>query len=374
MAGKRQRPNGWEYVIKRAGLLDKPIYLTFADEKEGDVFVARTEKLLDKGIIPTELRAPSRIDTIADLVREYERDAHPKAKDRAALGTIIKAKGTTRLTSIDAGWVDDWILEMKRIDKLAPATIRAKVGALARCTDWGMRKGHILLPDHPLRTLPDGYAQYTKTDAAIAGETRVDVERDRRLEPGEFEKISAVIVGGVLPRKQRPLALGDPQALWCMFVLAVESAMRMREMFTLTLDQIDLAKRTAFLDKTKNGDKRQVPLSSVAVATLTAYLDLRVAAGAKGRDVLFPWWDGDTKPKMLDKTSDYLSKLYIGIFEAAKCADLKFHDLRHEATSRLFEKTTLSETQIMKITGHKSHRMMMRYANLRGSDLAARLW
>eukprot|EP00456_Euglypha_rotunda_P062649 TRINITY_DN5279_c0_g3_i14.p1 TRINITY_DN5279_c0_g3~~TRINITY_DN5279_c0_g3_i14.p1 ORF type:complete len:375 (+),score=70.46 TRINITY_DN5279_c0_g3_i14:490-1614(+) len=374
MAGKRKRPNGWEYVIKRAGVLDKPIYLTFADEKEGDAFVARTEKLLDKGIIPTELRAPSRIDTIADLVREFERDAHPSAKDRAALGTIIESRGSTRLTSIDAGWVDDWIAEMKRLDKLAPATIRAKVGALARCTDWGMRKGHVLMPDHPLRTLPDGYAQYTKTDAAIAGKARVDVERDRRLEPGEFEKISAVIVGGVLPRKQRPLALDDPRALWCMFVLAVESAMRMREMFTLTLDQVDLAKRTAFLDKTKNGDKRQVPLSSVAVATLTAYLEVRIEAGAKGGDVLFPWWNGDTSPTKLDRTSDYLSKLYIGIFEAATCVDLKFHDLRHEATSRLFEKTTLSETQIMKITGHKSHRMMMRYANLRGSDLAARLW
>ncbi|KQX34655.1 site-specific integrase [Variovorax sp. Root434] len=374
MAGKRQRPNGWEYVIKRAGLLDKPIYLTFADETEGDAFVARVEKLLDKGIVPTELQVPSRIVTIADLVREYERDAHPKSKDRAALGTIIKTKGAARLTAITAGWVDDWISEMKRLDKLAPATIRAKVGALARCTDWGMRKGHLVMPDHPLRTLPDGYAQYTKTDAALAGGARVDVERDRRLEPGEFERVSAVIVGGILPRKQRPLTLDDPKGLWCLFVLAVESAMRLREMFTLTLDQIDLGKRTAFLDKTKNGDKRQVPLSSVAVQALTAYSEIRVAAGAKGRDVMFPWWDGDTSSTKLDRTSDYLSKLFIGIFEAAKCPGLKFHDLRHEATSRLFEKTTLSETQIMKITGHKSHRMMMRYANLRGSDLAARLW
>ena len=91
MAGKRQRSNGWEYVIKRAGLLDKPIYLTFADEKEGDAFVAKVEKLLDKGIVPTELQAPSRIVTIVDLVREYERDAHPKQKDRDALGTIIKS-------------------------------------------------------------------------------------------------------------------------------------------------------------------------------------------------------------------------------------------------------------------------------------------
>jgi len=58
----------------------------------------------------------------------------------------------------------------------------------------------------------------------------------------------------------------------------------------------------------------------------------------------------------------------------AGCVDLKFHDLRHEATSRVFEKTNLLESEIMKITGHKSHRMMMRCANLRGSKLADKLW
>ncbi|WP_431113028.1 hypothetical protein [Variovorax paradoxus] len=154
-----------------------PIYQLISQPRT----VSKVETLLDKGIIPTELSAPSRIDTVADLVREYERDAHPTAKDSAALGTIITSKGATRL-GIDAGWVDDWISEMKRIDKLAPATLREKVGALARCTDWGTRKGHIQLPDpdHPLRTLPDGYAQCTKTDVAIAGEARVDAERDRR--------------------------------------------------------------------------------------------------------------------------------------------------------------------------------------------------
>lgn len=374
MAGKRKRANGWEYVFKRAGVLEKPLYLTFASEEEGDAHAARLEKLLDRGIVPTEYKPAGRIVTIADLVREYERDAHPKPKDQGALTTIIKTKGATHLASINAGWVDDWISELKRIEKLAPATIRSKVGALARCTDWGMRKGHLVMPDHALRTLPDGYAQYTKTDAAIAGVARVDVERDRRLEEGEYERILAAINVGILPRKQRPLALDDPRALRCLFVLAVESAMRLREMYTLTLDQVDLKKRTVFLDKTKNGDKRQVPMSSTAVSTMKAYIEERQAAGAKARDVVFPWVAVDMRPKDLDTTSDYLSKLYISIFEVAQCAELTFHDLRHEATSRLFEKTTLSETQIMKITGHKSHRMMMRYANLRGSDLAARLW
>jgi integrase len=368
MAGKRKRPNGWEYVFKRAGVLDKPLYMTFASEEEGDAYAARLEALLDRGIVPTEHQAENKITTLDALVSQYIRDAHPKPKDVAALGTVTKARGFTHLASINAGWVDDWITELKRVDKIAPATIRAKVGALARCTDWGMRKGLLLMPDHPLRTLPDGYAQYTPTDAAFAGGARTDVERDRRLEPGEYERILAVIDGGVLHRKQRPLAIEHPDALRCMFILAVESAMRMREMYTLTVQQVDIAKRTVFLEKTKNGSKRQVPMSSVAKSLLEARLK------AVQGDMLFPWVAKDANQKTLRDTSDYLSKLYIGIFEQAGCADLKFHDLRHHAVSMLFERTTLSDAEIMKVVGHKSMRMMLRYANLRGADLAQKLW
>lgn len=374
MAGKRQRLNGWEYVFKRAGVLDKPYYVTFANEEEGDTFARRLEGLLDRGIVPTELQAPTRVGTIEELVRIYCRDAHPKEKDVAALGTILKVRGRTSLVSINAKWVDDWITEMKRVEKIAPSTIRAKVGALARCTDWGMRKSYLVMPDHPLRTLPDGYAQYTKTDAALAGVTRVDVERDRRLEAGEYERALAIIERGVLERKLRPLALESPPAFRCLFVVAVESAMRLRELYTLTLDQVDLKKRTVFLEKTKNGDKRQVPLSSVALAELQGYLKVRVIPDEHPKDALLPWWDGTTDKRELATLSDYLSKLFADIFEQAKCPGLRFHDLRHEAVCRLFERTTLSEGQIMKITGHKTHRMLMRYANLRGSDLAERLW
>lgn len=142
--------------------------------------------------------------------------------------------------------------------------------------------------------------------------------------------------------------------------------MRLREMFTLTLAQVDLSRKTIFLDKTKNGDKRQVPLSSVALQVLRDYLP----HAAEGQ--LFPWWDG--QQKTLPATSDYLSKLFAAIFIQAGAQSLRFHDLRHEATSRLFERTRLTDLQIMRITGHKSHRMLMRYANLRGSDLSEQLW
>lgn len=375
MAGKKQFPNGtWQYVFKKAGLLEKPIYMTFETESEGDEYARRLEALLDNGIVPTEFKRDARVLTIAQLVREYERDAHPSSKDQGAIRAVLKSYGDKPLSGITAAWVDDWISSMKRLERIAPATIRARVGALARCTDWGMRKGHLVMPDHPLRTLPDGYAQYTKTDTAIAGVKREDVERDRRLEPGEYEKILTVIDGGVLARKVRPLTLDYLLAHRTLFVLAVESAMRMREMYTLTLDQIDLSKRTIFLDKTKNGDRRQVPLSSVAMAALRDYLAAREIPGEHPDDVVFPWWNGKHDQATLVDLSDYLSKRFKGIFEQAGAVGLKFHDLRHEAVSRLFERTSLSESQIMKISGHKSHRMMMRYANLRGSDLANALW
>lgn len=376
MAGKKQFPNGtWQYTFKKKGVLERPLYPTFDTEAEGDEYAARLESLLDRGIVPSEHQRIDRVLTISELVREYERDAHPSAKDVGALTTIVKSLGRTGLGEINAGWVDAWISAMKRVEKVAPTTIRAKVGALARCTDWGMRKGLLKMPDHPLRTLPDGYSQYTKTDAAKAGIIKVDVERDRRLEPGEWEKIVGLIEGGVLARKVRPLKLEgrrDKRALRCLLVLAVESAMRMREMFTLTHGQVDLARKTVFLEKTKNGDKRQVPLSSVALAELRSYMD--GAEGAKPSTLLFPFWSGEASARKLHDTTDFLSSLFAGIFEQAGAPGLLFHDMRHEAVSRLFERTSLSEMQIMKISGHKSHSMLMRYANLRGSTLADSLW
>lgn len=366
MAGKRKKPNGkWEFIVKRAGLLDKPLYLSFDTEEEGDTYCRKLEALLDKGIIPTDYKAAPRVQTVAHLIREYERDAHPKPKDVQMLGVILKHHGAHPLGGINAGWVDGWVTQMKRLERLAPDTIRARVGALARATDWGVRNGYLTLPDQPLRSLPVGYSQYTKTDAAHAGIHRVDVERTRRLEGDELVRILAVLEKGVLHRKQRPLGLEHVPALRCMMLVAIESAMRLREQYTLTMDQVDLKRRTIFLTKTKNGDSRQVPLSSVAVAALNDYIPQR-----EGGPYLYPWWDGDDSHRALVKLSDYLSKLYAAIFEEAGAKELRFHDLRHEAVSRMFERTKLSDAQIMRVSGHRSQRMMLRYANLRGSDLA----
>ena len=92
------------------------------------------------------------------------------------------------------------------------------------------------------------------------------------------------------------------------------------------------------------------------------------------RALFFPWWNGDLDYDVLRKTTSLLSQQFARVFDAAACPDLRFHDLRHEATSRLFERSKLSDIEISRITGHRDPRVLRRYSNLRGSDLAAKLW
>lgn len=370
MASKpRFKGTRWEVVFKRAGLLEKPLYLFYETEEAALEGSKRVDALLAKGIIPIEEVSTCVLLTLGSLIEQYERNAHPSQKDREVLRTVVKAMGDTPIALITIKWADNWVTELKRIAKLVPATIRSRIGAVGRAWHWAQRQDLILDQTNPFRGMGDGYANYTELDIRFAGSKKTDTERDRRLEPTEEDSIRKVIQVGVLPRKQRPYTIPHPTDLERDFTLAIETAMRLRERYTLEVNQVKLHQRTIYLDKTKNGDSRNVPLSSVAVALLKEQI-----AGKSPDDRVFPWWDGDSSERGLKLASNFLSKLYAQVFEAAGCGDLTEHDLRHEGTSRFFEKTNLLGEAIMKITGHKSHKMLMRYLKLRGSDLAEQLW
>lgn len=386
MATKRRRgSNNWEFVIKRKALLPRPLYLTFASEQEGDRYVQRLEALLDLGVVPEEFRRQQgEIVTVEDAAREYLAAQHVPESDQRPLAVVVSRVGATRLREIDYAWAEGWVNGLKREQQLSPTTIRHHVGALARCFDWGSRRGIAALAINPLRQLPKGYAVYSEADAKSVrtrnGEVREDVHRDRRLADGEEERIRAILGGEIPQGRQRAIGLQWQAALEGLFSLALETAMRMREMYTLADAQIDVARRTVFLDKTKNGDKRQVPLTSPAIAAIKTYRK-HVQHGSRGMDGFtfahgrfFPWWNGGADGKALRNTTSKLSQQFGRIFEGANCADLTFHDLRHEATSRLFERTRLSDVEISRITGHKDPRVLRRYSNFRGSDLARKLW
>lgn len=351
MANKRFRSGRWYFRVKHR-LLPRPLYVSFDDERRGDDYVAQLEAMLAVGVVPKAVAAKVRsgpIRTVADALRDYEAAVPLPESDRLILKTLAEEGLPARLP-VDFTWAEGWVAGMKAA-RLAPSTIRHKVGAVARGLDWLVRKHSDLQPTNPLRMLPRRYATYRDREVR-------DQERDRRLSPAEEAAIRRVLGGWVPEGRERGVTV-DPD-LTLVFELALETAMRLREIYTLTPDQVSLEKKTAFLLQTKNGSKREVPLSSVAC---------RVLKGFKG----FPWLR-DGSPEDLRRVTSLLSRRFGTVFELAGCADLHFHDLRHTAVCRFYEKTALSDVQIARITGHKDLRMLRRYASLRGSDLAAALW
>ncbi|WP_374355022.1 site-specific integrase [Chitinimonas sp.] len=392
MATVREKPNGtFEFRITRKGLLPKPLYWTvYPDEYESALLRAKEiEAMLDKGIVPTELAERddkrARQDLVGAVIRDYMLTQTITLDDQRQLNTLLDEPFTKLpLASLNGEWADSWVTKMKREWNLAPSTIRKYVGALARCLDWYIRKRPDDLKANPLRMLPKRYATYNDTDTALAvqngGVAKDDIARDRRLEMAEETEVRRILAGGKPHKRERAFELQYQAALEFLFDLALESGMRLREMATLDVDQVQIDKRTIFLDKTKNGDKRQVPMSSVALTALARY-QAHVQQSTRGmagfsfdNGRLFPWWNGSASRADLEKMTSKLSGLFGRVFDAAGCGDIHFHDLRHEATSRLYERTNLSDLEISKITGHKDIRMLSRYANLRGSNLAERLW
>jgi len=64
-----------------------------------------------------------------------------------------------------------------------------------------------------------------------------------------------------------------------------------------------------------------------------------------------------------------VSRAFARACRRAGIQGLRFHDLRHEATSHFFEKG-LNPMQVAAITGHKALQMLKRYTHLRAEDLA----
>jgi len=367
MATITKRPYGFQLRISHR-LLPKDLWATFDTKEAAEQYARQLEGLLAQGIVPAALlerESPKQeIWTVQRCIVEYLRHNSVPLSDRKLLDTVMPSVAKIATGSLNYEWAEEWVRDMKRMNHLAPGTIRKRQGALARCFDWMTRKHPEIMAQNPLRLLKRGFATYTDADAealaAFGRAPRVDEERDRRL----FEVEEAQILTYLQNRQDESL----------LFQLALQTAMRMRECYTLHAAQVNLAQRTIFLERTKNGSSRQVPLPSPMVQLLSKYIDSQKQAIASRGDRIFPFWSGALDEHELDVTTRNLSIRFARIFRLAGVPGLHFHDLRHEATCRLYERTKLSDVLIAKITGHKDIRMLRRYASLRGSDLAAHLW
>jgi integrase len=172
--------------------------------------------------------------------------------------------------------------------------------------------------------------------------------RTRRLEAGEEEALlTACTASGA-------------HYLYSFVVLAIETGMRFGELAGILWKHFDLDKRTIYLPDTKNGEARTVPLSTRALAAIQS-----LPRSISGR--LFT-----TKPGSIR------SAFLIAVHKAKACSpegmfqNLRFHDLRHEAVTRLFEKG-LNPIEVGMVSGHKTLSMLQRYTHLRSKELVHKL-
>ncbi|EBX7470022.1 site-specific integrase [Salmonella enterica subsp. diarizonae serovar 58:r:z53] len=165
--------------------------------------------------------------------------------------------------------------------------------------------------------------------------------RDRRLTSSEERRLSKYFQA-------------RNAELYTIFHLALETGMRQGEILSLRWEHIDLQHGVAHLPVTKNGSVRDVPLSRRA-RQLLQQLPVQLSG-----------------PVFHYKSSGFKSA-WRAARQYLKIENLHFHDLRHEAISRLFELGTLNVMEVAAISGHKSLNMLKRYTHLRAYQLVSKL-
>lgn len=322
MAYFQERDNGTVTArIRRHGVAKSE---TFTTKVDAEAWARKVESEIERGLWRDSTEAER--TTLAEALDRYEHEKTGEKRGEVQERSVLRGlrdEPLSRLTlaRIRSADVATMAERWKRAG-LAPATVRRRLSVLSHvfataAREWGMESlGNpvALLKLPPLRN-----------------------GRERRVSDEEINAVIAASNSALLPPVMR---------------LAVETAMRRGEIIGMRWEHVDLRRRVVHLPETKNGMSRDVPLSRAAVAVLEA-LPRRL--------------DG----RVFGCRQDVITQAFARACARAEIEDLRFHDLRHEATSRLAEKLEMHE--LMNVTGHKDPRMLARYYHPRAADLAKKL-
>ncbi|RZS80602.1 tyrosine-type recombinase/integrase [Pigmentiphaga kullae] len=386
MANVRRTPAGRFELTISSKLLPRRVYLTFDTEREAREYGEQCAKWFRVGIVPEGLIQPvaEPAALLGPLIRAWVKSGHPSKSDVEILDLLFEEVGSVQLRHVTYAWAESWVQRLKHEKNLSPGTIRKRVQALGKVLDWVLRKTPDVMAGNPLKLLPRGYSTYNEVDAEILAAKqlapKIDIERDRRLSPGEEGRILAALDGEKRADRERPLTGPDLADLRVLFLLIVNCGLRLREAYQLRRGWVDFARRVLRVQSSKQWRGRvkfrEVPMTPVVHGLLTGYL----AASESDSDALvFPFWNGD--PETLAAVTSRLSHRFSSLFSYAGCEDLTEHDLRHEATCRWFEMRSpdghwlLRDAEIIRIMGWApGSSMAARYASFRADDMTNRLW
>lgn len=331
MATIRQRGGKWQCQVRRLG--HPPITRTFLDRRDAERWARGVERDLDLGSYapppaPTSTTLGAVLARYAAEVSPTKKSSHTESRrlaklSRDPIAQIILA----RISAKDLAAFRDRRLQDRRKDG---SPISSRTAQLDLVT-----LGYVL--EHARR-------EWCMVVGANVGDVRKPPAgrgRDRRLQDGEEGRLLA--------------ALDQCSGPWmaAAFCLSIETALRRGELLKLRWGDIDLNKRGALIRDPKNGHNRAVPLSGVAVRVLQA-LPRDISGG------VFPL------------SANALSLAWRRACQRAGVIGLRWHDLRHEAASRLTERG-LSAVEVASITGHRDLKMLLRYSHMNVTSLSQKL-
>lgn len=205
---------------------------------------------------------------------------------------------------------------------LKPATVNSYIAALSVVLNHATKELH-WLPFNPAQ----GVRKLELKNA-----------RDRHLTKKERESLLGIC------EKGHPL-------LYLWVLLAISTGLRKGELLALKWSDIDFKKKVLRVEKSKNGDKRSVPLTGKALALLKEIHTKQPSSS----EFVFARADGQAAME--------LKKHWESAVKEAGLENFRFHDLRHTAATYLLEAgATLVE--LSAILGHRDIQMVKRYAHL----------
>jgi integrase len=315
---KQLKTNRWQVQIRRYGV--KPVTKTFPTRDEAKIWARLIESEIDRGIYVSRYEAEH--ITFSQLIHRYQKEVTPLKKSASREISRLKCLdiffGEVALARINSEMVARFRDERLSLN-LSGATVIKDLNTLSHIIDTAIKEWGLYISQNPAKNIR---------------KPRVNNSRSRRL--SYEEEI-------ILLAKCREHSL----MMESVVIFAIETAMRLGEIINLKWNDINIVHCIAVIHETKNGEMRKVPLSNTSINALKS-LTKRL-----GSDKVFWKW----------KSVSSFQSSWQRIVLKSGIKNFRFHDLRHEATSRLFE-MNLNMIEVSTITGHKTLQMLKRYTHL----------
>jgi len=302
----------WQVIIRKKGF--RTLVKSFRSQTDARKWARHMERNLDVGVTSDFTEASKYM--MRDIIKRYLKENRHRAKKgwrveeyraRLMLSDPIADVNFLYFSTKDIALYRD-----RRLEEVSKTTFNKDLSFLNVVVDIAMNDWGINIPFNPCKNVR---------------RLREPRPRKRRLVADEYKRLKTAC-----QKSDNPFLLD-------MFEFSIETAIRQGELLKLKYNDVDWSNRTMNLSDTKNYDDRVVPLSEKAFTILKNQM-LRV-------DGVF-----------FQMTKDSLKFWWKQAKRRAKVKDLRWHDLRRESCSRLFERG-LSLVEVQAISGHRDPRVLL---------------